>query len=121
MSRDPPYIEARVRPDGGIGGMSYKERAESCPLRIATDRNAREIEKLKEDYREIKSAHHELQEKLLAAVGGFTRELEKLRLEVTPFIHTAMTARTWTDRVGPCSCSSRTRWMTKHGSVWTQP
>jgi hypothetical protein len=36
---------------------------------------------------------------LLAAVGGFTRELEKLRLEVTPFIHTAMTARTWTDRV----------------------
>jgi adenylosuccinate lyase len=99
MSRDPPYIEARVRPDGGIGGMSYKERAESCPLRIATDRNAREIEKLKEDYREIKSAHHELQEKLLAAVGGFTRELEKLRLEVTPFIHTAMTARTWTDRV----------------------
>jgi hypothetical protein len=23
--------------------------------------------------------------------------------------------------IGPCSCSSRTRWMTKHGSVWTQP
>ena len=75
--------------------QTAQERLDGCPLRVAVAENANAIKVLREDFREMKGAHKEM----LSGIKDLTGELQKMRLEITPFINTAMTARAWTDRV----------------------
>jgi hypothetical protein len=74
---------------------THHDRTTTCPLRVAVAQNTSDIRELREDFREMKGVHKET----ITAVGSLTNELQKLRLEIAPFIATAVTARAWTDRV----------------------
>jgi hypothetical protein len=109
-------VSARVRPDGGIGGMSYKERAESCPLRIATDRNAREIEKLKEDLQQSDALDDQAWECLDAALTALEGEEDNPVPTATHYFNPSVVQPAWAEKMTPVANIGAHRFMREGGA-----